>query len=85
MHVSRRVQQATQANRWRFGQVPLVLALVLTRTPNDTGIVELEEPMNKSDYAVIRMRLSLDGPAAPEKYGRNISGMNKSRLLDSGL
>lgn len=36
-------------SRWRFGQVSSVLDFVLTGTPNDTGTIELEEPVGRSN------------------------------------
>lgn len=54
------------------------------RTPNDIGDVELEDPLCNGDCAVIRMQPSLQGLAAPEEHSGNLSGIDKSRLLELG-
>lgn len=76
------VQHLNQATRLRLGQVFLTLDLVLPRIPNDTGSFELVDQKDKCDHAVIRMRLSLQGLEAADKYGRNFSGLDKSEPLN---
>lgn len=79
------VQYATQATKRRFGQASLPFDLLPTRTPNNIESLELEDPLGKSDHTVIRMRLSLQELASPDKYGRNLSEMDKIRPRDLGL
>lgn len=53
-----------------------------TRAPNDNGSLWLEQPISKTDNAVIGMQLALHGLVTPGNYGRNFLGMDKRRLLD---
>lgn len=52
---------------------------------NDIGSLTLEGPIYMSGHAVIRMRMSLQGLIVSDKYGRNLSRMDKGRLLGSCL
>lgn len=61
------------------------LDLVPTRTPKDIESLELEEPMIRSDHAVVRMQGSLQGLAALENCCTNFSGIDRIRLPDLGL
>lgn len=85
VHASRMVQQVIRATRSRFGQESSILDLMLTITPNDIGVLDLEKPTGGRELVAIRMRLSLQGLVAPDKYEWKCLGMDKSRLLGSGL
>lgn len=45
------------------------------------GLLEFDEPSDGSDHSVIRMRVRLKRPVAPDKYDRKVRGMEKRRLL----
>lgn len=45
----------------------------------------MEDPISRCDHTAIRMQLSLQGLVDPDKYDRNLSGMDESRLLDLRL
>lgn len=45
----------------------------------------MEEPIGRSSHTVICVRLGLQRPVSPDKYGRSFSEMDKSRLLGLGL
>lgn len=61
-------QRVTQAIRWKFGRVSSVLDLVLASALEDLGNLDVEETICKSNHAIIRMRLSLQGLVANKKY-----------------
>lgn len=85
VHESRMIQHVTQARRRRFGHISSILDLVLLIIPKDMRNLDLEHPVCSSDQAAFRMRLSLQGLAAPDKYDRKFSEMDKNGLLNLGF
>lgn len=77
------VHRVTQATQRRLCEVSPALDLVLTRTLNDIGSMELEDPVGGSDQ--VRVRLNPQRLAGRGDYSRNLSGMHKIGLLDLSL
>ena len=75
------VQHVDDNTRWREGQRPTKLDLVLTKGTNDIRDLEIAAPLGKSDHAVIHIRMAVQGLVAPDKRRRNFGKIDTTALV----
>ncbi|KAF4531146.1 hypothetical protein B566_EDAN019181 [Ephemera danica] len=80
IHDQALVQHVEQPTRWRDGQSPSVLDLVITRAPNDIARVSVEAPMGKSDHVLLAFELMPLNYLPPDKYRRSYGKIDSDDL-----
>ena len=73
-------QHVRSFTRWRSGQLPSLLDLIITKGENEVENLKIEEPLGKSDHGVVRLNLSTSGNPAPDKFRRVFKRMPVAEL-----
>ncbi|KAF4531147.1 hypothetical protein B566_EDAN019182, partial [Ephemera danica] len=74
-------QHTEGPTRWRDGQEPSTLDLVISRAPNDVTHLTVEAPLGKSDHALLTFELRNQGCKPPDKYRRMYKKIDREALV----
>ncbi|KAJ3640527.1 hypothetical protein Zmor_003820 [Zophobas morio] len=74
------VQLVTEPTRFRSGQTPSLLDLVLTNQSNLVGDVQVSSPMGKSDHAVLEFNVQILVKKEPKHMKKKITKIDIPRI-----
>lgn len=77
------IQQVETPTRWREGQTPSLLDLVITRGQNDVCKMKTEAPLGRSDHGVLAFNLVVKNSTPPDKFRRAYGKINQSYLIEN--
>ena len=79
------VQHVTENTRFREGQNPSTLDLIISKTTPEVEGVSYGPPLGSSDHATLSFKLRLQLPQPPHKTRRSLRQINPQRLIADAL
>ena len=77
----RLARHVNQETRWRVGQTPGLLDLIISRYQSDIDGLTVDAPLGKSDHAMLRFKFRGKVEKVPDKWRRRFNNLNEAGLV----